>query len=258
MATRFLERMSIELNGEGDPLLMIHGLGGTSNTFTPQTVLLATRMRVIRPDLPGSGRSPTSGYFSIEMFAEAVIRALGALGVERADLAGHSMGAAICCHVALKQPGLVKSLALFGPVLAPPDANRPALRDRAALARSEGMQPIADALVQSSTGGLARRERPVTMTLIREIIMRQDPEGYARACEALADAVAPDVSPIRCPTLLVTGEEDSLASPGAVRDIATRIPAARVKLLRQCGHWSTFEQPAETLEILRQFYFGRT
>jgi 3-oxoadipate enol-lactonase len=257
MAAHLVERMCIETQGQGDPLVMIHGLGGTSNVFTPQTALLAGRMRVIRPDLPGSGRSPTSGHYTVEMLADAVIRALAALGVERANFAGHSMGAAICCHIVLKQPGLVKTLALFDPLPAPADANRQVLRDRAHLARSDGMQPIADAIVESSTAGRTRRDHPVTLTLIREMIMRQDAEGYARACEALADAVAPDVRPIRSPTLLVTGEDDPVAPPSAVSELAARIPGARVRVLRECGHWSTLEQPRETGECLRQLYFGR-
>lgn len=258
MATQFVERMCVEIDGEGDPLVMIHGLGGTSNTFTPQMGLLAARMRVIRPDLPGSGRSPTSGHLSIENFAETVVRAVLALGAERASFAGHSMGTIICFHIALKQPGLVKSLALLGPLLAPPDAGRQGLRDRAAMARAEGMQPIADAIVQAATAGATRRERPVAVALVREIVMRQDPEGYARACEALADAVPPDVTPIKCPTLLLTGDEDAIAPAANMRDIARRIAGARTRVLSQCGHWSTFERPAETTAALREFFFGRS
>ena len=258
MATQFVERMCVEIDGEGDPLVMIHGLGGTSNTFTPQMGLLAGRMRVIRPDLPGSGRSPTSGHLSIADLGETVVRAVRALGAERAGFAGHSMGTIICFHIALKHPALVKSLALFGPLLAPPDAGRQGLRDRAATARAEGMQPIADAIVQAATAGATRRERPVVVALVREIVMRQDPEGYARTCEALADAVPPDVAPIRCPTLLVTGDEDSIAPAANMRAIADRIAGARTQVLSRCGHWLTFERPEETAEALREFYFGRS
>lgn len=258
MATQFVERMCVEIDGEGDPLVMIHGLGGTSNTFTPQMGLLAGRMRVIRPDLPGSGRSPTSGRPSIEQFAETVVRAARALGVERAGFAGHSMGTIICFHIALKHPGLVTSVALLGPLLAPPDAGRQGLRDRAAAARADGMQPIADAIVQAATAGATRRERPVAVAMVRETVMRQDPEGYARTCEALADAVPPDVAPIRCPTLLVTGDEDAVAPAANMQGIASRIAGARTRVLSQCGHWLTFERPEETTQALREFYFGRS
>ena len=257
MTTRLVERMCVELDGEGDPVVMVHGLGGTSNTFTPQMGLFAGRRRVVRLDLPGAGRSPTSGHFSIEQMAEMVIRAAAALGIERADFVGHSMGAVICFHVAVKQPALVKSLSLLGPLLAPPDAARPGLRARATVAREQGMQPVADAIVQGATAARTRRDRPVVVALVREMLMRQDAEGYARACEAVADAVAPDVARIKCPTLLVTGDEDSIAPVSNVRDIAGRIAGARTQVLSECGHWSSFERAEAATEALRSFHFGR-
>ena len=81
MATRFVERMCIEIDGGGEPLVMIHGLGGTSNTFTPVIEGMCRQMQVVRPDLPGSGRSPTSGRLSIEDFADMVAKAVAALGL---------------------------------------------------------------------------------------------------------------------------------------------------------------------------------
>jgi len=93
-------------------------------------------MQVIRPDLPGSGRSPTSARLSLEDFADAVAKAVTALGIGRANFAGHSMGTIVCFHIALRNPKLVKSMALLGPLLAPADAGRQGLRERAAAARA--------------------------------------------------------------------------------------------------------------------------
>ena len=257
MATRFIERMCIEVDGQGEPLVMIHGLGGTSNTFTPVLDGILRQMQVIRPDLPGCGRSPTSGRLSLVDFADAVTRALTALGIGRANFAGHSLGTIVCLHIALRTPRLVKSLALLGPLLAPADAARQGLRDRAATARSQGMQPIADAIVQATTAGATRRERPVAVALIREMLMRQDAEGYARTCEALAGGEAPDVAAIRCPALLLTGDEDPIATATGARAIAQRIAGARVRVLDKCGHWATFERPKETAGFLEEFLLQR-
>ncbi|MGH6928387.1 MAG: alpha/beta fold hydrolase, partial [Dongiaceae bacterium] len=149
MATRFVERMSIEVDGQGEPLIMIHGLGGTSNTFTTVIEGIGRQMQIIRPDLPGSGRSPTSGRLSIEDFADTVAKAVTVLGVGRANFAGHSMGTIVCLHIALRHPKLVKTMTLLGPLLAPADAGRQGLRERAATARTQGMQPVADAIVQA-------------------------------------------------------------------------------------------------------------
>jgi pimeloyl-ACP methyl ester carboxylesterase len=257
MATRFVERMCIEIDGQGEPLVMVHGLGGTSNTFTPVIEGIGRQMQVIRPDLPGCGRSPTSGRLSTEEFADAVVRALTTLGMGRANFAGHSMGTIICFHIALRNPRLVKSLALVGPLLAPADAGRQSLRDRAATARSQGMQPIADTIVQATTAGATRRERPVAVALIREMLMRQDAEGYARACEALADAAPPDVAPIKCPALLLTGDEDPIATATGARAIARQMSGSSTRVLGKCGHWATLERPEETASALEEFLLKR-
>jgi pimeloyl-ACP methyl ester carboxylesterase len=257
MATRFVERMSIEIDGQGEPLVMIHGLGGTSNTFTPVIDGIGRQMQVIRPDLPGSGRSPTSGRPSLEEFADVVARAVTALGIGRANFAGHSLGAIVCFHIALRNPRLVKTLALVGPLLAPADAGRQGLRDRAAAARAQGMQPIADTLVQATTAAATRREQPVTVAAIREMLMRQDAEGYARTCEALADAAPADVAPIKCPTLLLTGDEDPIATAMGARAIGARLAGSRTRVVAKCGHWATFERAKETAAALEEFLLQR-
>jgi 3-oxoadipate enol-lactonase len=257
MATRFVERMSIEIDGQGEPLVMIHGLGGTSNTFTPVIDGIGRQMQVIRPDLPGSGRSPTSGRLSLEDFADVVAKAVAALGIGRANFAGHSLGTIVCFHIALRNPKLVKSMALMGPLLAPAEVGRQGLRDRAAMARTQGMQPIADAIVQASTAAATRREQPVTAALIREMLMRQDVEGYARTAEALADAAPPDITPIKCPTLLLTGDEDPIATATGMRAIAARLAGARTRVVAKCGHWAPFEQPKVTASALEEFLLQR-
>lgn len=257
MATQIIERMAVEVEGAGDALVMLHGLGGTSNVYSPQMGLLAPRFRVIRPDLPGSGRSPAGGALTIQGLVEIVLRALRVLGVEQAHFVGHSMGTILCQHVAVQQPSLVKGLALLGPLLAPPDAARQALRERAAKARTEGMSDIADAVVKGATSGDTKNSNPVGVAFIRELLMRQDGEGYARNCEALAGASAADVSQIGCRALLVGGDEDAIAPPSNVRAMAQQIAGARVAVLNRCGHWLSIERAAEVTGELKEFYFGR-
>jgi pimeloyl-ACP methyl ester carboxylesterase len=257
MTTRFVDRMAVELDGEGDAVLMIHGLGGTSNVWTPVMPAFA-RCLTVRPDLPGSGRSDrVEGPLSIERFVQAVLRVTAAVGVERAHVVAHSLGTIVAFHLAAAEPRFVRSLALFGPLLAPADAIRPGIRTRAEKARSEGatgMQEIANALVQAATSSETRTKRPVAVALVREFLMRQPPDGYARTCDALADARPADTSKIVCPTLLVTGDEDAIAPAGSVRQIAERLPGCRLEILRGCGHWTTIEKPDECTDLLRRFY----
>jgi 3-oxoadipate enol-lactonase len=257
---RFVQRMAVESQGEGDAVLMIHGLGGTSNTWTPLMPALA-RYRVVRPDLPGSGRSvAVEGPLSIARMVEYVVAACEALEVGRAHVAGHSLGCIVALHLAVAHPSRVRSLALFGPLLAPPDIARENLRARAQKARASaaaGMQEIADALLVSTTSRDTRERRPLAVAVARESLMRQDPFGYARVCEALSDARPAAVENISCPTLLVTGDEDIIAPPQAVRVISERIVGSRVVIFPRCGHWTTFERPEECAEALRTFYSQR-
>jgi 3-oxoadipate enol-lactonase len=257
VSTQIIERMAVDLAGQGDAVIFVHGLGGSSNVFTPQVMALGSRYRAVRPDLPGSARSPASGRISIEGLADAMVRVAGVLGIERAHFVGHSMGTIVCQHIAANEPRLVRSLTLFGPLLAPPEPARQAMRDRAAKARAEGMADIADAILQGATSGDTKANNPVCAALVRELLMRQDAEGYAKNCEALAAAQPADVQRIDCPVLLVTGDEDAVAPPSNVRAMAQQIDGARVSVLSRCGHWTTLERSAECNGALKEFLAGR-
>ena len=260
MATQFVERIAVETDGSGDDVLLIHGLGGTSNVWMPLMPGLM-RHRTVRPDLPGSGRSSrVEGPLSIDRFVQAMLRVCAALRIERAHVVAHSMGTIVAFHLAATAPQLVRSLALFGPLLCPPDAARPGLKARGEKARSEGevgLQAIADATLQAATSGETRARQPAAVAMVRESVMRQCPDGYARSCDALAEAQAADPNLIACPTLMVTGDEDAVAPPQAVRLIGERIAGARVEILPRCGHWTTIEKPAECNDALRRFYSRR-
>jgi pimeloyl-ACP methyl ester carboxylesterase len=257
MSTHVIERMSVEIDGRGDAVVMVHGLGGSSNFFQPLMTLFEPRTRVVRPDLPGSGRSPAPEAVSIAGFVDALARLCGVIGVERAHFLGHSLGSIICQHLAVQHPRLVRSLGLLGPLLAPPEPVREGLRRRAQQARSEGMAEIAVAVANAATSADTRMSNPVGYAMVRELLMRQCPGGYAASCEALAAAEPADVARIRVPTALITGDEDAIAPPSSVRALADRIAGARVHVLARCGHWTVLERPREVASLLRDFVFGR-
>jgi 3-oxoadipate enol-lactonase len=256
MTTQMIERVAIEIDGEGDAVLCLHGLGGSSNTFSPIMGALS-RSKTIRLDLPGSGRSwRVEGPLSIAGFVACVKFALQKLSVAKAHVIGHSLGTIVAQHLAATEPTLVRSLCLFGPLLAPPDTARVNIRKRGEQARSDGipgMQAIADAVSQASTSSETKQRRPAAMAYVRETLMRQDPDGYGRTCEALADAQSADTSTIDCPVLLVTGDDDVVAPPQSVRQMASKFSNARVEILRGCGHWTPIEKPEECSDLVRQF-----
>ncbi|HSV61664.1 MAG TPA: alpha/beta hydrolase [Variovorax sp.] len=258
MALHLIERMAVEEEGEGPAVVCVHGLGGSSNTWTPLMPALA-RHRVIRVDLPGSGRSQAAeGPLSIERYVQALLSACTRLGVTRAHWLGHSMGTIVCQHIAAAHPKLVASVALFGPLIAPPDSARAAMRQRAEKARSgaAGMQEITLALLGAAMSADTRERLPLAVAYVRESLMRQGGEAYARSCEALAGAPAAAVEAITAPMLLVTGDEDGVAPPQSVRAMADRLHNAaskRVVVLPRCGHWTPVERPEECQRELREF-----
>ena len=250
-------RMVFETQGNGDPVVMIHGLGGTANVWGAQAQTLARHFTVIRPDLAGSGRTALDGEaISIEQFVQDVVALMDHLGVQSAHLVAHSMGTIVCQHLAAWHPERVRSLALFGPIAEPSAPAREAIRARAQKCRAEGMLPVADAVVQGGTSADTKANRPEVAAFVREIMMRQDAEGYAQTCEALAAAQAADASRITCPTLLVTGDEDGTALPAAARALTARISGATLQILGRCGHWTPLERAAEVTDALTGFYFS--
>ena len=263
MVTEFIERMAVEIDtpvGGSDAVLMIHGLGGTSNTWTALHPAFR-RFQTLRFDLPGSGRSNrVEGALSIDRFVQAALRVLAAGGVEKAHVVGHSLGTIVALHLAAREPKAVRSLALFGPLLTPPDSARIAIRARGEKARKEGaagMQAIADSLLQAATSAETKAKRFAAVAFVRESLMRQDPDGYARTCDALAEAQPADPARIICPSLLATGEEDSVAPPQSARALAEKIAGSRFEVLRGCGHWAPIEKPDECIDLLRRFYERR-
>ena len=259
MTLHLVDRMAVEDEGAGDAVLCLHGLGGDSNTWTPLMPALCG-LRVIRPDLPGSGRSAgVGGTLTIARLCEAALAVCQHLGISRAHVLGHSMGTIVAQQLALAQPRLVRSLALFGPLIAPAEAARASIRARGEKARGEGMRgmhEIALALVNASLSADTRERQPVVTAYVRESLMRRDPDGYGRNCEALAGCVPAAVERIEAPTLLVTGDEDVVAPPQAVRAMAERLGGAssvRTVVLPRCGHWTPVERPQECGRELRQF-----
>jgi 3-oxoadipate enol-lactonase len=262
MSLVWIDRMAVDVRGEGDAVVFIHGLGGSLNAWTPLLPAL-TRWRCVRVDLPGAGRSSKAyalgeatahgGRLSVATHVEAVRRVCEAQGLTRAHVVGHSFGTIIAQHLAAQSPSLVRSLALFGAMAEPPQSLREVMTARAPLAREQGLFAIAEGTSDFSLSASSKQAQPGTVAYVRESIGAQDAEGYARNCEALAAATSARLELIRCPTLIVNGDEDQVTVLSGARHLAERLPNARVEVFSRCGHWPMFERPAESQRALRDF-----
>lgn len=262
MTTHIVAGLTVEVEGEGEgaAIVCVHGLGGSSNTWTPVMAALQGH-RIVRIDLPGSGRSPAcspadTGELNIASMANAVQAVCRELDITKATFLGHSMGTIVCQHIATHNPALVTRLALFGPLVCPPDAGRAGIlarADKAATGGAAAMQEIADAIVGAATSKETKAQQPAVLALVRESVMRQTPEGYAQSCTALATAQAAAIEDISVPTLLITGDQDGVAPAANVAAMAERIKGSEMVVLEGCGHWTTFERPQECMQQLRKF-----
>jgi len=189
MTSASVGRVMFEIDGEGPSIIFVHGLGGSSNSF--QMLLGELRgFRCVRPDLPGSGRSePPFGKLTMATFVDAVAEVVQTVGNTPVHLVGHSMGTLVCQLLAAREPRLVRSLTQFGAILEPSDSVRQRLKDRARVARQDGMLGIAD----DAAAGLSSTSKTANLLaapFVRESHLRQGADAFARSCEALADAKA--------------------------------------------------------------------
>lgn len=245
--------LAVEIEGSGPPILMVHGLGGTSNFYQVQAQALADRFQVIRPDSAGAGRSPVAGQISIGSHADDLAALLDQLGVSGATVVGHSMGTLVVRTLATRHPGLVSRLVLLGAVAEPADAVRQAQRDRAATLRQDGTAAVAPGVVASALSEGTRRDKPEVAAFVRELIMRQDPEGYARNCEALATATDPGPVAPGLPLLLITGSDDKTGPPEVSQAIAAAHGSATVTVIDGIGHWTALEAAGDVTDQLLKF-----
>jgi 3-oxoadipate enol-lactonase len=246
-------QLAVEVAGGGPAVVFLHGIGGTSNVYQVQAEALSSACQVIRPDFAGAGRSPAEGEISVGSHAADIAAVLDTLGVGPAVIVGHSMGTLVARTLAARYPAKVAGLALLGPVQPPDTAGREAIGTRVAVLREEGPAAIADVIVTRSLSLVSRSAKPEIAAFVRELVMRQDLEGYARNNEALAAAADPGPVDPRMPLLLIAGRDDTLSPPAVSEQIAVAHGSADVRVIDGIGHWIPLEDARRTTQILTAF-----
>ncbi|KAK2039335.1 hypothetical protein LZ31DRAFT_606633 [Colletotrichum somersetense] len=246
----------------GVPLVFVHGLGGTNDFWLP--LIGSLGLDKSHPlhlfDLEGHGLSPTSplSKLSIRSFAEDLEGVFRHAGIEGgAVLFGHSMGSLVATRFALDHPDKITKLVLLGCPPSPlPAAAASGSLARADTARTQGMAAVVDAVVGVGTSDATKARNPVSLAAVRLSLLGQDPEGYAKACAALAGSSEEtlDFSRIRARTLLITGAEDNISPPQLNEKLAAQLPdSAGLKVLDSVGHWQVYEDAAGVAGALDGF-----
>lgn len=246
-----------------NPIFFVHGLGGTSDYWAPliSSLKLAHSHALHLYDFEGHGLSPTSPLSKLTIASlaadlQGVFDHAGVSNVSKPTLVAHSMGCLIAIAFVLANPGLVHKLVLVGPPPSPlPEAGSSASYTRAATARTKGMAAVADAVATAGTSEHTKAANPLALTAVRLSLMGHDPEGYAKACAALAGAVNTlAIEDVDAETLIVTGSEDKISPQALCEGYAKRLPVSRgVVVLKDVGHWHVFEDCAGVSEAVKSF-----
>jgi len=263
--------VSIVEAGRGDPVLLLHGLGATKASFLPTLIALSKNHRVIAPDLLGHGDTakPLVRY-DAPTFARFVTSLMDALGIERADLIGNSMGGRISLEVAMTTPERVRSVTLLCPAVA--------------FLKRRGAVPFVRAL-RPELGGLVPHRLPHRLVVrsIRTMFSQPDrlpaswyeagadeflrvfrtPRGrnalYASMRNIYLDEPMGErgfwvrLERLQQPSLFVWGARDRLVPAAFDRHVRRILPSAASHVLEDCGHVPQFELPEQTHGLIRSF-----
>ena len=229
------------------PLLLLHPLGSDGTFWNP--VIAGLGRPVLSPDLPGHGSEPPATA-TIEGYAEAVVDRLQGEVV----VVGISLGGLVAQELAALRPDLVAGLVLVDTVAVYPSPFRDTWPERAATARSVGLEPLADAMEAMWFSEGFRHLHPDQVSAARQRFVSTDTEGYARACEALFDAdTTAALSSVKVPTLVVCGDQDAPAFVDAADELTAAVAGAEQRWLEGAKHASVVEQPEAFVATLLEF-----
>jgi 3-oxoadipate enol-lactonase len=251
--------------GSGEPILLLHAGVADRRMWAPQVPAFSAHHRVIRPDARGFGESlPPGGPWSHHT---DVLALLDELLVARAHVVGASMGAGIAVETALARPDAVASLVLAAPggaLLgdAPPELRPIWAAEVDALDRGD-LDAAVEVNLKGWVDGPSRPPDAVDAT-VREFVARMQREAFELPEWDPETAPEHELSPpaserfaeIRCPVLVLVGEEDQPAVIATAERIATEAPVAQLVVWPGVAHMLTLEHPAEFTTTVLEFLAG--
>lgn len=246
--------LAFHRRGEGPPLLLLHGLGGTRIVWDPIIEILAAQREVLAPDMPGFGASdPLDVPPSAVNLAAAIAGFCAEQGIERPHVAGNSLGAWVALEMA--KQGAAASVTGLSPagLWARPFGEIPGAAERRA--RAKQLRPLIHLALYS--GAVRRRALQTTMAYPERVPAREarllilewiDSRGYEDANREMRSVVFdPDGFPSDVPVTIAWGERDALVR----QPRENRMPAgARSIVLKDCGHTPTWDNPELVARVL--------
>jgi 3-oxoadipate enol-lactonase len=247
---------AVDVQGDGMPVLFIHGFPLDRTVWRHLTAPLTGRRRIV-PDLRGLGLSdaPEAGY-TIPQYADDMVALLDRLDVERAVVCGLSMGGYVAFDMWRRHRERISGLVLIN---TRSEADGLGARDgrdeMVMMVEREGMTALADLMVPKLLAPDSQTAMPQVVERVRSMIESAPPVGVIGALRAMKERADSTLllPTIDVPTLVIAGREDQLIPVDYARSIAAEIPGAQFTLIQGAGHLVPMEQPVPTSRVIGEF-----
>ncbi len=234
-------------DGAGTPLVLIHGVGLDHTMWDGMAGLMARHHRVIRYDLLGHGQSAKPpGERYLADFAIQLEHLLHNLGIERAHIAGFSLGALVASAFAARFPDKLDKLVLMNMVHERTPEQRSAIAKRMQQLAEHGSAATVDAAIERWFTPSYKDTNPDVMATVRQRLLSNDPGGYLSAYRIFANAddeASQNLSDIRTPTLALTAQDDIGSTPDMTHAIAAVLSEGHAKIVPNLRHGAPIEDP---------------
>jgi 3-oxoadipate enol-lactonase len=248
--------ISYEVLGQGPDLILLHPFPAHHGVWMPVAEHLASKYRVILPDLRGHGNSGVGeGAATMEKHAEDLVKVLADANVGRAIFAGESIGGYILFEFWRRHRDRFNALILCNTkATADNDEARRARLQSAEDVMKKGVEPFVDSMLPKLLGETTRFNRPDVAAAARDMMLKITAAGVAAVQRGMAERPdsVPTLRTIGVRTLLIAAGEDSIPMSEAEL-MKQHIPNASLRVIAKAGHYAVFERPDEALRLLRHF-----
>jgi len=246
-----------ESHGEGPPLILVSGLGGTASFWAPNVSEFARDFRVITFDHRGVGGSTKSRIrYSVEQMADDVVKLMDALDIERAALVGHSTGGCIGTVIAIEHPGRLSSVVMSSSWTKADAYFTRLFEARKSVLEAQGPAAYVrhGSLFQYPTAWIAAHIDELERVEQRAIDNFPPVEIVLSRIEAILayDRVA-DLGSIEVPILVQVAHDDIITPPHLSEDLHVRIPNSALHVIKKGGHFCPYTVPRDFRETVVSF-----